>query len=128
MPRPASCSKESLTGKRLAKSANKMSTAPYEQTVFVNCPLDETYRPIFESIIFAVHDCGYAARCALEADDASEVRIEKIAKIIAECRFGVHDISRTEPDAATGLPRFNMPLELGLFLGAKRYGRGKQKP
>lgn len=26
-----------------------------------------------------------------------------------------------------GLPRFNMPLELGLFLGAKRYGNDAQK-
>lgn len=26
-----------------------------------------------------------------------------------------------------GLPRFNMPLELGLFLGAKRYGDAEQK-
>lgn len=102
-------------------------TAPYEHCVFVNCPLDETYRPIFESIVFAIHSCGYVARCALEVDDGSEVRIEKIAKIIAECRFGVHDISRTEPDSETGLPRFNMPLELGMFLGAKRYGRAKQK-
>jgi hypothetical protein len=41
-------------------------------------------------------------------DDASEVRIEKIAKIIAACRFGIHDICRTEPDETTGLPRFNV--------------------
>jgi hypothetical protein len=32
-----------------------------------------------------------------------------------------------ELDAATGLPRFNMPLELGLFLGCKRYGGGRQR-
>ena len=33
-----------------------------------------------------------------------------------------HDISRTELDENSGLPRFNMPLELGIFLGAKRFG------
>src|SRR6202012_1720899 len=27
----------------------------------------------------------------------------------------------------TKLPRFNMPLELGIFLGAQRYGQGRQK-
>ena len=27
----------------------------------------------------------------------------------------------------TNLPRFNMPLELGLFLGAKRFGRAEQR-
>ncbi|HYU25729.1 MAG TPA: hypothetical protein VEO74_11030 [Thermoanaerobaculia bacterium] len=95
--------------------------------VFVNCPFDESYRPIFEAIVFAVHDCGYVARCSLEVSDASQVRIEKIAAIIAACKFGIHDISRTELDATTHLPRFNMPLELGLFLGAKRFGSPKQR-
>ena len=99
----------------------------YEYNVFVNCPFDDAYRPLFEAIVFAIHDCGYTARSALEADDASQVRIEKIGAIIGECKFGIHDISRTDPDAVTGLPRFNMPLELGLFLGAKRYGRAEQK-
>jgi hypothetical protein len=42
-----------------------------------------------------------------EVDDASEVRIEKIARIIAACRFGIHEICRTEPDPETNLPRFN---------------------
>jgi hypothetical protein len=104
-----------------------MPAEHYEYSVFVNCPFDETYRSVFESIVFTVHSCGYVAHCSLEVDDASEVRIEKIAKMIAECRFGIHDISRTEPDPGTGLPRFNMPLELGMFLGAKRYGRAEQK-
>jgi hypothetical protein len=66
-------------------------------------------------------------RSALEVSDGSEVRIQKILRIIDECAFGIHDISRTELDASTGLPRFNMPLELGLFLGAKHYGNAKNK-
>jgi hypothetical protein len=32
-----------------------------------------------------------------------------------------------ELDPATGLPRFNMPFELGIFLAAKRYGMKEQK-
>lgn len=58
--------------------------------------------------------------------DGGEPRIGKIQGIIEACRLGIHDISRTELNPA-GLPRFNMPLELGLFLGAKRYGSGAQK-
>lgn len=104
-----------------------MASSQYETAVFVNCPFDDAYRNLFEALVFAIHDCGYVARCSLELDDGSEVRIEKIAKLIAECRLGIHDISRTELDASTGLPRFNMPLELGMFLGAKRYGRSEQK-
>jgi len=98
-----------------------------EYGVFINCPFDEPYRPIFEAIVFAVHDCGYVARCSLEVTDASQVRIDKISAIIAACRFGIHDISRTELDTETRLPRFNMPLELGLFLGAKRFGSRKHR-
>jgi hypothetical protein len=89
--------------------------------VFVNCPFDQAYKHLFDAIVFAIHDCGFAARCALEASDSSEVRFQKICAIIAECRYGVHDISRTEPNE-DGLPRFNMPLELGVFLGAKVFG------
>jgi len=74
-----------------------MPSAEYAFSVFVNCPFDSAYRPIFEAIVFTVHDCGYIARCALELDDSSEVRIEKIARIIAGCKFGIHDISRRFP-------------------------------
>jgi len=95
--------------------------------VFINCPFDEPYRPVFEALVFAVHDCGYVARCSLEVTDASEVRIDRIAAIIAACRFGIHDISRTDLDKDTRLPRFNMPLELGLFLGAKRFGSQRHR-
>lgn len=104
-----------------------MTEASYEYSIFVNCPFDAEYRPLFRAIVFTIHDCGFAARSALEVTDASQVRIEKISALIATSRFGLHDISRTELDAVTGLPRFNMPLELGLFLGAKRFGSGKQK-
>jgi hypothetical protein len=55
-------------------------------------------------------------------DDAAETRIDKLYRIIAESRYSIHDLSRTELDPANNLPRFNMQLELGIFLGAKRFG------
>lgn len=97
------------------------------RSVFINCPFDGEYQPLFRALVFAVHDCGLKPRCALERDDGSEVRIQKIRRIIAESDFGVHDISRTELDERSGLPRFNMPLELGIFLGATYYGRRAQR-
>ena len=77
--------------------------------------------------MFTIHQCGFYARCALEAEDSGEVRMRKIKRIIRECGYGIHDISRVELDPANRLPRFNMPLELGLFLGAQEYGSGPQK-
>ena len=96
-------------------------------SVFINCPFDRAYQPFFRTIVFTVYDCGFVPRCALEIQDASQTRIDKIFRIIAECRYGIHDICRTELDSATGLPRFNMPLELGIFLGAKHFGDQEQK-
>ena len=89
-----------------------MAPADYSTSVFINCPFDNQYKALFEAVVFAVAECGFQPRCALEVEDASEVRIEKIFKIIAGCRYGIHDISRTEPDRTSGLPRFNMPFEL----------------
>lgn len=100
---------------------------PYDRNVFLNCPFDAEYRALMAALVFAVHDCGLRARSSLEESDSSQVRFEKIRAIVADCRFGIHDISRTELDPEHALPRFNMPLELGLFLGAKAFGRGRQK-
>jgi len=99
----------------------------YDDQVFINCPFDDAYRPLFHALLFAVHACGMVARSALEVDNAAEVRIDKIARIISECRHGIHDLSRIEPDERSGFPRMNMPFELGLFLGAERYGDSRQK-
>ena len=104
-----------------------MKLPRYSDNVFLNCPFDLAYNPLFNAMVFAVHDCGFNARCALEEEDASQVRIDKIYNIIETCRYGIHDISRTELDKTSGYPRFNMPLELGVFLGAKKFGINEQK-
>lgn len=90
--------------------------------MFINCPFDDAYRPTFRALIFAIYACGFRPRSAMELDDGGQTRIDKLYGLIGECRYGIHDLSRTELDAAHQLPRFNMPLELGLFLGAKRFG------
>ena len=104
-----------------------MTSPQYNDNVFLNCPFDSAYKRLFDALVFAIHDCGFIPRCALEEEDASQVRIDKIYNIIADCRYGIHDISRTELDETSGLPRFNMPLELGVFLGAKKFGINEQK-
>jgi hypothetical protein len=90
----------------------------YTSSVFINCPFDPDYRPLFRAMVFTVEACGFAPRCALEVDDAGETRSEKLIRLVRKSRFGIHDISRTELNPE-GLPRFNMPYELGLFVGLK---------
>jgi hypothetical protein len=100
--------------------------AEYNDSVFINCPFDESYSQIFRSIIFTTYKCGLVPVTALAEDDSSENRLNKIERLIEGCRYGIHDISRIELNA-NGLPRFNMPFELGLFFGAKRFGNKLQK-
>ncbi len=105
---------------------SRSSLARYEDSVFINCPFDVDYAPIFDALVFAVVDAGFSPRCALEHDDGSQNRFEKLLDLIEGSRFGIHDLSRTE-SSAEGLPRFNMPLELGLFLGCKRFGSPRDR-
>jgi hypothetical protein len=97
------------------------------EDVFINCPFYDDYRDIFRALIFAIYACGFRPRSARELDDGGQTRIAKLYDIIEESRYGIHDISRTELDPAHRLPRFNMPLELGIFFGAKQYGKPAQR-
>jgi hypothetical protein len=98
-----------------------LPNAEYDQNVFINCPFDQEYAPLFEATVFAVNDAGFRPKCARERLDSSEVRLHKIVALIASSRYSIHDLSRTGLDSITTLPRFNMPLELGIDLGCKAY-------
>ena len=100
--------------------ASSLNTTP-TNNVFINCPFDHAYKPLFDAIVFTVMEAGFRPRCALESRDSGQTRLDKIVQIIRECRFGIHDLSRTEY-GTTGLPRFNMPFECGLYWGCMHYG------
>lgn len=76
-------------------------------------------------MVFTTIACGYHPRCALDSTDGAEVRVIKIATMIEECDWAIHDLSRIEVRRGE-MPRFNMPMELGLHLGARLFGRGRQ--
>lgn len=90
-------------------------------SVFINCPFDEDYKPSFEALVFTINSSGYRVRCALEESDTGDLRFEKLCRLIAQSHRSVHDLSRVEL-GDRGLPRFNMPFEFGLFLGARKFG------
>lgn len=94
--------------------------------VFINCPFDDNYAPILRAIVFCIYRCGFIPFTALNEDNALDNRLHKIENCIEQCRYGIHDISRTELNE-NNLPRFNMPFELGIFFGAKRFGNKQQK-
>lgn len=97
-------------------------SSTFNDNVFINCPFDKKYEPLFYAIVFTTYHCGFYPKCALEADDGTQLRLKKIMLLIEDCKYGIHDISRTQLDEKTKLPRFNMPFELGLFFACKEFG------
>jgi len=97
-------------------------TDNYSRTIFVNCPFDDEYQSLFEIIIFSIISCGFLPRCAKESMNSDEIRMNKIISIIKESKYGIHDLSRVEFSKVSKLPRFNMPLELGIFIGCQKFG------
>ncbi len=93
--------------------------AGYCENVFINCPFDDVFKPLFHAIVFTTQACGFNSRCALEFDGDAN-RLNKIMDVIHGCQFGIHDVSVRDG-------RLNMPLELGLFMGCQRYGSSIQR-
>lgn len=107
--------------------ANQRTGRPRaSKAVFINCPFDDDFRRIFRAIVFTIITSGYHPRCALDATDGAEIRVSKIARMIGECDWGIHDLSRIEVDPGE-VPRFNMPMELGIHLGARLFGTGRHR-
>lgn len=94
----------------------------YSRSVFVNCPFDTDYQKLFEAIVFTIYSCGFIPKTAKEKMDSDEVRIRKIISLIKNSKFGIHDLSRANISNDSANPRYNMPLELGIFIGCKRFG------
>lgn len=101
----------------------------YDRNVFVNCPFDERFLPLLRPLLFTVIYLDLSPRIALERTDSGESRLDKIVQLIRESKFSIHDLSRSEANAAGELYRLNMPFELGLDYGCRLFGstRFRQK-
>jgi hypothetical protein len=101
---------------------------PYNRNVFINCPFDDAYVPIFDAIVFTVHHAGFRPLSARARMNSGVVRLGRLIELIGDSRYSIHDLSRTEIDDRS-LPRFNMPLELGIVIGCMHFGtkRHQQK-
>ncbi|QTN18845.1 hypothetical protein HZ989_11435 [Brevundimonas sp. AJA228-03] len=94
----------------------------FETNVFINCPFDNDYKSLLRPVVFCIYRLGFQPRIASERLDGNEPRIEKIIELIEGSKYGIHDLSRIKARKAGELFRLNMPLELGLDLGCKRFG------
>ncbi len=97
----------------------------FATNVFVNCPFDEDYAPVLRAMLFCLIRLGLTPRIASERSDSGEPRVEKILELIACARFSIHDLSRCQAKQAGEHYRLNMPFELGIDFGCRRFGAEK---
>ncbi len=109
---------EEGTDVRVHFGQGKLTTEP-SKAVFINCPYDSEFEPIFDAIVFATVCCGFIPRSALESGSVAEPRIERIIKAIFSSKYSIHDLSRCKGEGSGQLARFNMPLELGIAMARR---------
>lgn len=98
------------------------SESEFDFNVFINCPFDESYYPLLRPLLFTIIYLGFTPRIALERSDSGENRIDKISDLLASSKYSIHDLSRLKARHAKEFYRMNMPFELGLDYGARRFG------
>ncbi len=98
----------------------------FEKNVFINCPFDSQYVPLLRALVFTCLYLDFSPQLA-QTISSSNIRIDQIKKHIRMCKFGIHDLSRSKALSMGELPRFNMPFELGLDVGASEFGASKLK-
>ena len=85
-----------------------------QESAFLNVPYDRQYEPLYLAFIAGLCGFGLAPRATVEIA-TSDRRLNRIVKLIRDCRYSFHDLSRVQLDRnSPATPRFNMPFELGL--------------
>lgn len=91
----------------------------FAASVFINCPFDNEYKLLLRPMLFTLVYVGLFPRLASEKSDSLEQRIEKILRLIQECKYSIHDLSRLKSKKANEFARLNMPFELGIDFGCR---------
>ena len=99
---------------------------PFDNNVFINCPFDIEYRTLLRALVFTTVYLNLEPQLS-QTVSSSNIRINQIKRHIRSCKYGIHDLSRSRALNAGELPRFNMPYELGLDIGAFEYGNKQLK-
>lgn len=96
----------------------------FERNVFINCPFDDEYLKLLHPLLFTLIYLGFTPRIALERSDSGEQRIDKICELIKQSKYSIHDLSRLQSKKKNEYFRLNMPFELGIDYGVRRFAEG----
>jgi hypothetical protein len=93
------------------------------ESVFLNIPYDDAFENLYLAYIVGLTQLGLRINVTLAVPNQG--RLDTIIKLIEQSDFSIHDLSRIE--ASRGIPRFNMPVELGLALYRSHMTKGKHR-
>lgn len=93
------------------------------QSVFLNIPYDAQFEDLYLAYIVGLTQFGLKINVTLAVPHQG--RLERIIGLIQESDASIHDLSRIE--TSSGVPRFNMPLELGLALYRSHATKGRHR-
>ena len=92
-------------------------------SVFLNIPYDKEFENLYVAYIVGLTQLGLRVNVTLAVPNQG--RLETIIALIGKSNFSIHDLSRIE--TSKGIPRFNMPVELGLALYRSHATRGRHQ-
>jgi hypothetical protein len=93
------------------------------QSVFLNIPYDSQFEELYLAYIVGLTQLGLKINATLAVPNQD--RLKRIVGLIEKSEVSIHDLSRIE--SSSGVPRFNMPLELGLALFRSHVTRGRHR-
>ncbi|MDT5157106.1 MAG: hypothetical protein QOH51_1463 [Acidobacteriota bacterium] len=93
----------------------------FGKNVFINCPFDPEYYSLLRPLLFTIIYLGFNPKIALEGSDSGEQRIDKICELIKKSKYSIHDLSRLKSKKKGEFYRLNMPFELGIDYGCRRF-------
>ena len=93
------------------------------QSVFLNIPYDAQFEELYLAYIVGLTQLGLKINATLALPNQD--RLKRIVGLIEKSDVSIHDLSRIE--LSSGVPRFNMPLELGLALFRSHITKGRHR-
>ena len=93
------------------------------ESVFLNIPYDNEFEDLYVAYIVGLTQLGLDVNATLAV--SNQGRLETIIGLIAKSDYSIHDLSRIE--ISKGIPRFNMPVELGLALYRSYVTKGRHR-
>ena len=93
------------------------------ESVFLNIPYDQSFEKLYLAYLVGLTQLGLRVNASLAVPNQG--RLETIIGLIEQSDFSIHDLSRIQ--LSKGIPRFNMPVELGLALYRSHVTNGRHR-